>query len=190
MTDWLTLVYLHCLLKRTVREHERINPQGHRARRRGHLPKTYFNTILEEGVDGGVETGLTGQWKLYSNVIPEVSTEAAQLPYKTPEAWVLEMPEIIRGRCWWEAPGSQKWRRDERQGAEWMWVFGDVRSSGPCPTPCTQAITSNMRNRRKACTPCIKKGRSNAPTRKKRTWKTAYSAVTHPHPFPSTASRI
>lgn len=39
-------------------------------------------------------------------------------------------PEIIRGRCWWEVPGSQKWGRGERLGPEGMWAFGVVRSSG------------------------------------------------------------
>lgn len=29
----------------------------------------YFNTIMQDGVDGRLETGLLEQWKLYSNII-------------------------------------------------------------------------------------------------------------------------
>ena len=49
MADGPILVYVHCLLKRTVKESKRINSQGQRGWRWSHLQKIYLSTILEDG---------------------------------------------------------------------------------------------------------------------------------------------
>lgn len=80
---------------------------------KSHSQKIYFNTILEDGADGRVETDLTEQWKPRSNA--EVSTEIAQLPYKlppSPGSWRCHRPSEGGAA---ERPRDSKTEGDEKR---------------------------------------------------------------------------
>lgn len=128
---------------------------------KSHPQKIYFNTILEDGADGRVETDLTEQWKPPSNA--EVSTEIAQLPYKlpaSPGAWRCHRPSEGGAA---ERPRDSKTEGDEKPGLSECGHLELLVLRSPLHSLQTGDHNSSRRNR-DACTPGSNKDRGNVPS--------------------------